>query len=277
MLAWSQFLLFGIVFALRTPGLVPANFLTLHGLELGSLLGMLLLSYALADRIQTERRDKETAQAQTLEARQANIEQLQRSEHELETRVTARTTELAAANARLLQSEQQQRELAQHDMLTGLANRALFSDRLQHALAIAKRDGTRFALLYLDLDKFKPVNDTHGHAVGDLLLKEVAQRMTRRVRESDTVARIGGDEFVVILRAIDGDQSVIQVAQSILEALGQPFLIGELSLQISCCIGAAIYPDHGDDELTLSRVADGAMYQAKHSGRNRVCLAPTAG
>jgi diguanylate cyclase (GGDEF)-like protein len=277
LLAWSQFLLFGIVFALRTPGLVPANFLTLHGLELGSLLGMLLLSYALADRIQTERRDKETAQAQTLEARQANIEQLQRSEHELEARVTARTTELAAANARLLQSEQQQRELAQHDMLTGLANRALFSDRLQHALAIAKRDGTRFALLYLDLDKFKPVNDTHGHAVGDLLLKEVAQRMTRRVRESDTVARIGGDEFVVILRAIDGDQSVIQVAQSILEALGQPFLIGELSLQISCCIGAAIYPDHGDDELTLSRVADGAMYQAKHSGRNRVCLAQNAG
>jgi diguanylate cyclase (GGDEF)-like protein len=156
-------------------------------------------------------------------------------------------------------------------------HRALFSDRLQHALAIAKRDGTRFALLYLDLDKFKPVNDTHGHAVGDLLLKDVAQRMTHRVRESDTVARIGGDEFVVILRAIDGDQSVIQVAQSILEALGQPFLIGELSLQISCCIGAAIYPDHGDDELVLSRVADGAMYQAKHSGRNRVCLAPTAG
>jgi len=276
LLAWSLFLLFGIAFTLRNHGLIPANFLTLHGLEYGSMLGMLLLSYALADRIQTERRDKETAQEQALAARQANIDQLLRSEHELEARVAARTTELAAANARLSQSEQQQRELAQRDMLTGLANRALFSDRLRHALAVAKRDRNRFALLYLDLDKFKPVNDTHGHAVGDLLLKEVAQRLTQQVRESDTVARIGGDEFVVILRAIDGDQSVVQVGQHIVEALGQPFLIGELSLQISCSIGAAIYPDHGDDELSMSRVADDAMYQAKHRGRDQLCLAQTA-
>ena len=275
LLAWSVFLLFGIAFALRNHGIVPANFLTLRGPEFGSLLGMLLLSYALADRIQTERRDKEAAQAQALEARQANIEQLQRSEQELEARVAARTAELAAANARLLESEQQQRELAQHDMLTGLANRALFSDRLQLTLAASKRDRTRFALLYMDLDKFKPVNDTHGHAVGDLLLKEVAQRMTRRVRESDTVARIGGDEFVVILRTIDSDQGVMQVSQSILDALNQPFYISGLSLHISCSIGAAIYPDHGEDELSLSRVADGAMYQAKHNGRDRVCLAPT--
>jgi len=112
--------------------------------------------------------------------------------------------------------------------------------------------------------------------VGDLLLKEVAQRLTQQVRESDTVARIGGDEFVVILRAIDGDQSVVQVGQHIVEALGQPFLIGELSLQISCSIGAAIYPDHGDDELSMSRVADDAMYQAKHRGRDQLCLAQTA-
>ena len=273
LLAWSLFLLFGIAFALRNHGLVPANFLTLHGLEFGSLLGMLLLSYALADRIQTERRDKEAAQAQALAARQANIEQLQRSERELEDRVVARTTELASANARLLQSERQQRELAQHDMLTGLANRALFSDRLQQALVIAQRERSRFALLYLDLDKFKPVNDTHGHAVGDLLLKEVAQRITHRVRESDTVARIGGDEFVFILRAIDTDQSVLHIAEAIRNALNQPFLIDALTLQISCSIGAAIYPDDGNDELTLSRVADGAMYQAKNSGRDRVCLA----
>ena len=273
LLAWSLFLLFGIAFALRNHGLVPANFLTLHGLEFGSLVGMLLLSYALADRIQTERRAKEAAQAQTLAARQANIEQLQRSEHELETRVAERTAELAAANARLSQSEQQQRELAQHDMLTGLANRALFSDRLQHAIAVAQRESTRFALLYLDLDKFKPVNDTYGHAVGDLLLKEVALRITHRVRESDTVARIGGDEFVVILRAIDSNQNVVQVAQGIREALAQPFLIEALTLNISCSIGAAIYPDDGHDELVLSRVADSAMYQAKNGGRDRVCLA----
>jgi diguanylate cyclase (GGDEF)-like protein len=273
MLAWSLFMLFGIAFALRNYGLIPTNFLTLHGLQFGSVIGMLLLSFALADRIQTERRAKEAAQAEALAAKQLNIENLQRSEHELEQRVAARTAELAAANERLLTSEQQQRDLAQHDMLTGLANRALFSDRLNQALVIAQRDHTRFALLYLDLDKFKPVNDNYGHAVGDVLLKEVALRMTQRVRESDTVARIGGDEFVILLRAIDAGHGEITVAESIRNSLNQPFQIENHPIAISCSIGIAIYPDHGRTEAELSRQADAAMYRAKEAGRDTTCVA----
>jgi diguanylate cyclase (GGDEF)-like protein len=258
---------------LRNYGLIPTNFLTLHGLQFGSVIGMLLLSFALADRIQTERQAKEAAQAEALAAKQINIENLQRSEHELEQRVAARTAELAAANERLLTSEQQQRDLAQHDMLTGLANRALFSDRLNQALVIAQRDHTRFALLYLDLDKFKPVNDNYGHAVGDVLLKEVALRMTQRVRESDTVARIGGDEFVILLRAIDAGHGEITVAESIRNSLNQPFQIENHPIAISCSIGIAIYPDHGRTEAELSRQADAAMYRAKEAGRDTTCVA----
>ncbi len=181
--------------------------------------------------------------------------------------------ELKSTNELLLASEQRQRDLAQHDMLTGLANRVLLSDRLNQMLVIAQRDQTRFALLYLDLDKFKPVNDMYGHAVGDELLKEVAQRMTRRVRESDTVARIGGDEFTILLRAIDSDLSVITVADSIRDSLIQPFLIQNHLIEISCSIGIAIYPDHGHSEIELSRQADAAMYRAKEAGRDIACLA----
>ena len=237
LLAWALFMFFGIAFSLRNYGVIPTNFWTLHGLQLGSMIGMLLLSFALANRIQDERRAKELAQAEAITAKQANIEQLQHSEHELEDRVSARTFELATANARLLESEQYQRDLAQHDMLTGLANRALFSDRVKQAMRISQHDRTRFALLYLDLDKFKPVNDTYGHAVGDLLLKEVARRITHRVRDSDTVARIGGDEFVVVLHSIESHQSAVQVANIVRSALNQPFIIDGQLLNISCSIG----------------------------------------
>lgn len=273
LLAWSLFMLFGVAFSLRNYGVIPTNFWTLHGLQLGSIIGMLLLSFALANRIQDERRAKEAAQAEAIKAKQINIEQLQRSERELEYRVTERTTELKSANLRLRESEQHHRELAHHDMLTGLANRVLFNNRIEQAMEIAQRDATCFALLYLDLDKFKPVNDTYGHAVGDLLLKVVASRMIHLVRESDTVARIGGDEFVVILRTIKNPPNALLIADAIRNALSREFTIEGLVLHISCSIGIAIYPDHGSDEVALSRVADDAMYQAKRAGRNIVYLA----
>lgn len=168
--------------------------------------------------------------------------------------------------------EERIRHMAQHDTLTDLPNRALFSDRLQQALAIAKRDQLRLAVLYLDLDKFKPINDSLGHDVGDLLLKEVAQRMQACVRESDTVARIGGDEFVVLLRNVDEAEDAIRVAEKIRFALNQAFVIGGRRLFISSSTGIAIYPDHGSDEIELSKNADMAMYTAKQSGRDNVKL-----
>ena len=271
-LAWSVFLLFGTIFSLRNFGLLPSNLITIHGLQFGSVIAMLLLSLALANRIQDERQAREKAQAEALAAKQASIEQLQESERKLEDRVALRTAELSAANERLSQSEQIQRDLAQHDRLTGLANRSLFADRLTQAIAAAQRDKTRFAVLYLDLDKFKPVNDTYGHAIGDVLLREVATRISGRVRDSDTVARIGGDEFVVLLRRIDSAQDAVMVANSIRSALNQVFVVEKHELTISCSVGIAIYPDHGSTENELTHRADESMYRAKQEGRNVVNL-----
>jgi diguanylate cyclase (GGDEF)-like protein len=270
--AWSVFLFFGTIFSLRNFGVLPSNFITIHGLQFGSVIAMLLLSFALANRIQDERRAREAAQAEALAAKQASIEHLQESERKLEERVALRTAELEAANERLMQSEQRQRDLAQHDALTGLANRSLFADRLSQALAAAQRDKNRLALLYLDLDKFKPVNDTYGHAIGDALLRQVASRISERVRQSDTVARIGGDEFVVLLRRIDSAEHALDVGNSIRQTLNKVFVVETHELVISSSIGVAIYPDHGRTEMELSQRADSAMYQAKQAGRDVVCL-----
>lgn len=158
---------------------------------------------------------------------------------------------------------------AHHDPLTDLPNRALFGERLQQALLRARRENARMALMFLDLDKFKPVNDTLGHAVGDQLLKEVALRLTGNVRESDIVARIGGDEFVVLLPTVGGDSDALPVSRKLIETLEQPFEVAGYTLNISGSIGIALYPEHGDDEKTLIKHADIAMYHAKHQGRGQ--------
>ena len=170
------------------------------------------------------------------------------------------------------QMEEQVQHLAYHDILTGLPNRMLFSDRLQQALVTARRDHAQLALMFVDLDRFKHVNDTLGHNIGDLLLKEVAQRLRQCLRESDTVARIGGDEFIVMLPVLKGEQDASQVAEKIRRALEQAFGIAGHDLQISSSIGIAIYPQHGNEEKELIRNADVAMYYAKTGGRNNVKL-----
>ena len=158
--------------------------------------------------------------------------------------------------------------MAEHDSLTGLPNRLLFNDRLSQALSIAKRDAGQCALLYLDLDKFKPVNDTLGHAAGDQLLRLVAGRIREQVRESDTVARVGGDEFTVILHDISSPQNAATVAQKIITALAAPFQLGSGSREsvIGSSIGIAVYPNDGQDPDTLVKKADAAMYVAKARG-----------
>lgn len=162
--------------------------------------------------------------------------------------------------------------MAHHDTLTGLPNRALLNDRLTQMLLQAKRNLQQCALIYLDLDKFKPVNDTLGHDVGDALLKAVAERLLGVMRKSDTVARVGGDEFVVILHSLHNAQEANDIAHKILHALAQPFSIGEHTLNIGSSLGVALYPQHGEDAETLSKNADIAMYAAKGAGRNNVQL-----
>ncbi|TRZ64213.1 MAG: diguanylate cyclase [Rhodocyclaceae bacterium] len=167
-------------------------------------------------------------------------------------------------------AEMRIQHLAHHDLLTNLPNRTLFSDRLQQSLAKAKRDKTHLALMYLDLDRFKPVNDLHGHAVGDLLLKDAAKRMQHCVRESDTVARIGGDEFVILLPSVESEPDAQAVAEKLRYTLNQPFELAGHVMSISSSIGLAVYPAHGHDEEALLKNADAAMYLAKQSGRNIV-------
>lgn len=165
--------------------------------------------------------------------------------------------------------EEQLKRYAHFDPLTALPNRILFSDHTKYAIAQAERHKTKLAIMYIDLDKFKPVNDTYGHDAGDLLLKEVAKRIRDCLRKSDTAGRIGGDEFIVLLPKIDNQQDTLHVAEKIRHSLNQPFeLIGYPSISISSSIGIAIYPEHGCDETKLSRNADNAMYFAKQNGRN---------
>lgn len=157
--------------------------------------------------------------------------------------------------------------LAQHDPLTDLPNRALFDDRMRVALAAARRDESRLALLFIDLDDFKPINDRFGHAAGDRVLKGVAARIRQNIRESDTAARIGGDEFVILLRSVQSVDDAARVVQKIDEAIDQPFELDGHRLRVSASIGVAVHPEDGLDAAALSRHADAAMYRAKQDGR----------
>ena len=176
---------------------------------------------------------------------------------------------VADIDARKLQ-EDEIRHQAHHDMLTGLPNRLLFGDRLRQALLAAQREGHKLAVIFFDLDKFKPVNDTYGHAVGDVLLRQVATRVSGTLRASDTLARIGGDEFVVLLPRIGAAPDARRVAEQILAALNSPFALETATLHISGSLGVAVYPDSGLDAEALLHHADQAMYDAKLGGRGRV-------
>lgn len=157
--------------------------------------------------------------------------------------------------------------MAQYDPLTGLPNREFLRDRVKTALARVRREQGRLSVLYVDLDRFKHINDTCGHAVGDLLLQEVARRLVQCVRETDTVARIGGDEFVVLLESVQLCEQAEGVAEKIYRSLGQPMQLEGHGLHIVPSIGIALYPEHGEDEQHLFRHADAAMYQVKREGQ----------
>jgi len=167
------------------------------------------------------------------------------------------------------QAEETIRQMAYHDSLTGLPNRKLFSDRTDIALAQAGRSQKNVAVIMLDLDNFKDINDTLGHNVGDSLLKTTADRLKAAMRKSDTVARFGGDEFVLLLPELKGIEDASRVAQKIVESLRKPFRFNTHQLIVTASIGIAVYPDDGSDEAALLKNADIAMYQAKQAGRDR--------
>jgi len=206
--------------------------------------------------------------------RRAAQDALIRARNELELRVQERTAELAEANARLQQeiqerrqAEEQVRHLANHDPLTDLPNRRLLEDRLAQALAAAKRNDGEVAILFIDLDFFKPINDSLGHRVGDLLLQAIAKRVRGLLREVDTVARVGGDEFIVVLPDIRSHEAAAEITQRILDAMIYPYAIEGNQLSVTPSIGISMSPMDGTEVHALLDHADSAMYAAKQAGR----------
>jgi diguanylate cyclase (GGDEF)-like protein/PAS domain S-box-containing protein len=202
-------------------------------------------------------------------------EALQKAKDELEQRVLERTNELTVANEQLqkeiferVQAEQRIWHVAHHDALTGLPNRALLHDRLEQALTQARRDKHRVGVVFIDLDRFKSINDSLGHAVGDELLKKVAMRLGRVVRAIDTVSRLGGDEFIIVLRELGCAGDAVLVVEKILRALALPITVHGHDLCVTPSIGISMFPDDGLEALQLMKNADTAMYAAKARGRN---------
>ncbi len=176
----------------------------------------------------------------------------------------------ARNNAKVLET------MALHDALTGLANRRLLTDRISAAMANARRSNTSMAVVYLDLDGFKQINDTLGHGVGDTLLKMVAGRLSAAVREEDTVGRLGGDEFMIALWDVSNVSDVVTVASKLIESVSMPYVIEDHSVSVTTSAGIGIYPAHGADADTLMKRADTALYAAKRAGKNafRICEQP---
>jgi diguanylate cyclase (GGDEF)-like protein len=186
--------------------------------------------------------------------------------------ISAMDAHVAATSARLAVSLQtandQLRSIALFDPLTSLPNRLLLDDRIRQAVVHAERTGKMFALMFIDLDRFKPVNDTYGHSIGDALLQAVAGRLTSVLRKGDTVARIGGDEFLALMHDLSGPHDAAVIGEKVVAQLGTPFSVQGHALQISCSIGISVYPQDGTDIPTLMANADSAMYTVKAGGRN---------
>ena len=166
-------------------------------------------------------------------------------------------------------AKDQMGHMAHHDFLTDLPNRILLKERLIQAIALAKRHGIKLAVLFIDLDRFKTINDSLGHAIGDKLLQSVAQRLTSAIRSTDTVSRQGGDEFVVLLSEVTDENAAADFAEKMAAAVSAPYTISEQNLHVGATIGISMYPDDGEDAETLIRNADVAMYHAKRSGGNQ--------
>jgi diguanylate cyclase (GGDEF)-like protein len=175
--------------------------------------------------------------------------------------------------AKLEDSNKVLESLALHDALTGLPNRRLLMDRLSLAIVHARRNNGTMAVMYLDLDGFKQINDTLGHDVGDTLLSMAAARLVAAVRQEDTVARLGGDEFVIVLCELSHDDGVSKLVSKMIQAVSQPYDIQGRSVSMTASAGVSIYPTHGEDAETLIKSADIALYEAKRKGKNDYCIA----
>ncbi|MDD2898761.1 MAG: EAL domain-containing protein [Desulfuromonadaceae bacterium] len=236
-------------------------------------------SYLLADRFQRIITDPVTAIATTMQEVSYTKDYSKRVSasdtdemNTLAERFNEMLSEIERRDEDLLERQEQLHHMANFDVLTGLPNRVLFNDRLEQALLRASRTGDQLAVLFIDLDDFKMINDTHGHRTGDQLLLETAARLSAGTRAGDTLARLGGDEFTVFLQDIKSPESALSVARKHIKTLFVPYQIDEKRLFVSASIGVALFPSHGTTAETLVKNADSAMYLAKEKGKNNVEL-----
>lgn len=253
---------------LRTTGVVQPAGWNAYVFPLAVAAESILFSFALAYRIQTLKQDRADAVEQADREKTARLAQIQASAEELKDAVERRTAELAQANQQLREREQALQHAAFHDPLTDLPNRRYLIERVENALADAHRRQESVALLLVDLDHFKPINDRHGHDAGDLMLRTIGQRLREHVRSNDMVARLGGDEFAIVISGPEAEQHAQEIAVRLLTELARPVLYGANNLAVTISIGAALFPQHAKQFAGLYKAADEALYQAKSQGRS---------
>ncbi|WP_256677838.1 diguanylate cyclase [Pseudomonas sp. SJZ079] len=261
-----------VVLVMRAAGLIEPNNFTAYLFPLSVAAETILFSFALAYRIQILKREKAAALIQADREKTARLTQIQASSDELQDAVARRTAELAAANARLSLRERELEHAAFHDSLTELPNRRYLVERTEAALANAERHRESVALMLIDLDHFKPINDRHGHDAGDLMLQAIAERLREHVRGGDTVARLGGDEFAVLISGTDAEPHAQEITARLLAALAQPVMYGAERLSVTISIGVALYPQHAKQFTELYKAADETLYKVKARGRSGAAL-----
>ncbi|NMY51508.1 diguanylate cyclase [Pseudomonas sp. WS 5011] len=268
LLGYGAVLASTVVLVMRAAGLIePSNF-TAYLFPISVAAETILFSFALAYRIQMLKLEKAEALQQADREKTARLAQAQANAAELKHSVEQRTAELAATNERLLQRESELQHAAFHDPLTELPNRRFLVERCEAALANARRHNEATALLLIDLDHFKPINDKYGHDAGDLMLQTIAQRLREHVRSGDAVARLGGDEFAVLICGEDAEQHAREIARRLLDELAKPVAYGADRLTVTISIGVALYPRHASNFTTLYKAADEMLYKVKGRGRS---------
>ncbi|MGB0684443.1 MAG: diguanylate cyclase domain-containing protein [Magnetovibrionaceae bacterium] len=242
--------------------LVPMKLLRADGAVIDCEVGLAPLDGRIGKEYMLEARD--------ISGHNRHVAELSKLNRTLEQRVRDRTAELEAEIGERKRAEEQLRHAATHDALTGLPNRSLVMDRLGQAVLHARRSGTMVALLFIDLDRFKQVNDTLGHDAGDELLQLVAQRLKDQVRSSDTIGRLGGDEFIAVLDGLSDEEPAQTIGQAIVDRLGDPFFLPEGRADIGASVGIGLFPLDAEDPQSLLKRADEAMYHVKKDGRGTV-------
>lgn len=268
LLGYGAVLISTIVLVMRAAGLIePGNF-TAYLFPLSVAAETILFSFALAYRIQMLKLEKAEATRQADREKTARLAQAQANAAELQHSVELRTAELAATNESLRQREQALQHAAFHDPLTNLPNRRYLVERCETALAHARRHSEAIALLLIDLDHFKPINDKHGHDAGDLMLQQIALRLREHLRTGDSVARLGGDEFAVLVCGADAEEHAREIANRLLAELAKPVMYGAERLTVTISIGVALYPLHASTFTALYKAADEMLYRVKAHGRS---------